>query len=180
MRSIRNLVAAFFGLTFLTALASAITAAVLKGRLPSKGEPEDDEVGLVTIYSGRDFISTSKSFRGGSALTWYGGGTLDLRGATLDPAGAHLAVRAIFGGIRLVVPETWKIEQRMLAIFGGVGDARDSEMVMESGPTLVLDGFALFGGVGIVSEAPDLDREGVSAAPDIVPDVPEVPAPAPA
>lgn len=180
MRPIRNIVAAFVGLTFLTALASAITAAVLKGRMTSKGEPEDDEVGLVTIYSGRDFISTSKSFRGGSALTWYGGGTVDLRGATLDPAGARLTVRAIFGGIRLVIPETWKVEQRLVAIFGGVGDARDTEGAFETGPTLVLDGFALFGGVGIVSEAPDLDREGVSAAPDMVPDVPEVPAPAPA
>jgi len=153
MRPIRNVIAAFFGLTFLTALISAITAAVLKERMLSKGEPEDDEVGLVTIYSGRDFVSTSKSFRGGSALTWYGGGTVDLRQATLDPAGAKLVVRTIFGGFRLVVPETWRVEQRLVAIMGGVGDGRDTTLVDELGPTLVLEGFALFGGVGVVAEA---------------------------
>ena len=180
MRPIRNLIALFFGLTFLTALISAIAAAVLKERLLSQGEPEDDYVALVTIYTGRDFKSTAKAFRGGTALTWYGGGSVDLRGATLDPAGAHLTLRAIFGGLRLVVPETWKIENRMTAIFGGVGDVRDADAAVD-GPTLVLDGFALFGGVGIVSEAPDLDAEAAPAgATDILDFDPDAAAPAPA
>jgi predicted membrane protein len=177
MRAIRNLIGLVFGVTFLTALISAISAAVLKRRLPSRGGELDDEIALVTIYSGLDFTSRAQSFRGGSVLTWYGGGTLDLRDAILDPAGAHLTVRAIFGGFRLVVPETWRVENRMMAIFGGVGDARDSSAVLPDRPTLVLDGLALFGGVGIVSEAPDLDHEIFSTTADIAS---EVPAPAPA
>jgi len=158
MRPIRNLIAAFVGLTLVTAIASAIAALVAKDRLISRGGETDDEIDLVTIYTGRDFSSKAASFRGGSVLTWYGGGTVDLRGGTLDPAGATLKVRTIFGGFRLVVPETWRVEQRLIAMFGGVGDARDSSAVDELGPTLVLEGFALFGGIGIVSEAPDLDR----------------------
>jgi len=39
-----------------------------------------------------------------------------------------------------------------------VGDARNRELVDEMGPTLTIDGFAIFGGVGIVSDAPDMDK----------------------
>lgn len=174
MRVVRTFFGLFIGLTILTAIASAISAAVLKRRLPSQGEESDDEIALVTIYTGRDFTSRAKAFRGGSVLTWYGGGTVDLRCATLDPAGARLTVRAIFGGLRLVVPETWKVEQRAIAIAGGISDTRDEDAVVDEGPSLVLDGFALFGGVGIFSDAPDLDT-------DLATDVAaEVPAPAPA
>jgi hypothetical protein len=182
MRTFRNVIGLFIGLSVLAAIASAVTAMLLKRNVPSRGAEEDDEVALVTIYTGQDFISKSQSFRGGSILTWYGGGSIDLRGATLDPAGATLVARTIFGGFRLVVPETWRVDQRVTAIFGGVGDARDPDKVLPDGPTLVLEGLALFGGIGIVSEAPDLDRAPgtvFETAPDMV-ETPEVPAPAPA
>lgn len=174
MRFLRSILGLFVGLTFLTAIASALGAVVMKRRLPSQGDEADDEIALVTIYSGRDFQSRAKAFRGGSVLTWYGGGTLDLRGANLDPHGARLTVRAIFGGLRLVVPETWRVEQRLTAIFGGIGDARDDDLITADSPVLVLDGFALFGGIGIVSDAPDFDMDRPT---DVAP---EVPSPAPA
>lgn len=174
MRAIRAFLGLFIGLAILTAIASAISAIVLKRWLPSKGEESDDEIALVTIYTGRDFKSTATAFRGGSALTWYGGGTIDLRGATLAPDGARLTARTIFGGLRLVVPETWTVEQHATAIAGGISDTRDEDGVLPGGPILVLDGFALFGGIGIFSDAPDLDfHETIDLAP-------EVSAPAPA
>ncbi|HKB28100.1 MAG TPA: LiaF domain-containing protein [Candidatus Limnocylindrales bacterium] len=174
MRALRSIVGVFLGLTILTAIASAISAAVLKRRLPSHGEETDDDIALVTIYTGRDFKSTATAFRGGSVLTWYGGGTIDLRAATLDPTGARLTARTVFGGLRLVVPETWSVEQRATAIAGGISDTRDQDHVPPGGPTIVLDGFALFGGIGIFSDAPDLDL----ATPLEL--APEVSAPAPA
>lgn len=174
MRALRTIFGLFVGLTFLTAIASALGAAVMKRRLPAQSDESDDEIALATIYSGRDFQSRSRAFRGGSVLTWYGGGTVDLRGATLDPTGARLTVRAIFGGLRLVVPETWQVEHRLTAIVGGIGDARDADAILADRPTLVIDGFALFGGIGIVSDAPDLD---LAAPIDLAP---EVSAPAPA
>ena len=177
MRPVRNLLVGFIGLTLVTAIVSAIAALIAKDRLVSRGGERDDEVDLVSIYTGRDLTSRAAAFRGGSALAWYGGGSLDLRGATLDPAGATLTVRTIFGGFRLVVPETWRVENRLIAIFGGVGDARDASLVDELGPTLVLEGFALFGGIGFVSDAPDLDTE---AGEPMAEAAPEVPAPAPA
>ena len=157
MRPIRTILAVFLGLWLSVALASAIAAIVAKSRLVSRGLEADDEVDLVTIYDGLDFASTAPAFRGGSILCWYGGGSIDLRGATLDPAGARLRVRALFGGLRLVVPETWRVENRITAILGGVGDARDESQVAADGPTLVLEGWAAFGGIGIAADAPDLE-----------------------
>jgi hypothetical protein len=167
MRPIRNLILSFVGLTLLTAIISAITAAVLKERLVSRGDETDDEIDLVTIYTGRDFTSKAPSFRGGSVLTWYGGASIDLREASLDPAGATLNARTIFGGLRLLVPETWNVRSNITAVFGGVGDTRDTSVVDELGPTLTVTGFALFGGVGIQTEPMGATDADPALAPDM-------------
>jgi len=158
MRPILSLFRRLLVLSFLAAIASAIGALLARDRLVSKGGPSDDELDLYAIYDGLDLASTAPALRRASYTAWYGGGTLDLRGATLDPTGATLTVRALFGGFRLVVPPTWRVVLGVRGIFGGVGDARNRELVDEMGPTLTIDGFAIFGGVGIVSDAPDMDK----------------------
>ena len=52
---------------------------------------------------GTSFASTAPSFRGGRVLSWYAGTDVDLRDAKLDPAGAHLEIRTVFAGTRVVV-----------------------------------------------------------------------------
>ena len=180
MRPIRTLIGLFIGLSIVGAIASAISAAVMKRRLVSEGAEPDNELSLVTIYTGRDFASMAPAFRGGSLLTWYGGCSIDFRGATLDPAGATLRIRTLFGGLRLIVPKTWRVENRIRPMFGGVGDARDLDGAPEDGPTLTLEGGAVFGGVGIFADAPDLDaaRTSMDEAEPIVAASMEVPAPA--
>jgi hypothetical protein len=56
-----------------------------------------------------------------------------------------------------VVPVSWRVELATVGVFGGVGDARPRDVIATEGPVLRIDGFAIFGGVGIVSEAPDLE-----------------------
>jgi hypothetical protein len=164
MRAIRSILTLFFGLFLIGGIASAIAAAFAKGRIESHADEVADEFDIVSIYSGNDFASRAGSLRRGSVLSWYGGGSVDLRGATLDPSGATLTARSIFGGIRLVVPETWRIQRDTFAIFGGIGDGRNADAVDESLPVLHLEGFSVFGGIGIVSEAPDLDEKAASQA----------------
>jgi hypothetical protein len=164
MRTIRTLLTLFFGLFLIGGIASAIAAAYAKGRIESRGGENDDEFDVASIFTGQDFVSRAQSLRRGSVLSWYGGGTVDLRGATLDPAGATITARSIFGGIRLVVPETWHIDRDMIAIFGGVGDGRNADRIDPSLPALRLEGFSVFGGIGIVSEAPDLDETAAATA----------------
>jgi hypothetical protein len=159
MRSIGGILRGFLVLSLVAAIASAVAAFVARGRLTSRGGPNDDDLELVAIYNGLDFASTAPALRHVAVTAWYGGGTLDLRGATLDPAGARMTIRAIFGGFRVIVPGTWRVEVGGTGIFGAFGDGRRADLASAEGPSLRLEGFAVFGGVGIVSEAQD--REGV-------------------
>jgi predicted membrane protein len=165
MRLIGRALRALFVVALLGGITSAIAAAFARRQLTGRGEPEDNDLDVVGIYSGMEFKSFAPAFRSATVTAWYGGSTLDLRAATLDPAGATLTVRAIFGGIRLVVPESWPVVVEARGVFGGLGDVRDRSRVDESLPTLTIQGFAVFGGVGIVSEAPDLDGQEWLEAP---------------
>ena len=167
MRVIPTFLRTFIAFTMLAAIASAVAAMVAKGRMTSRGTATDDEVDVVAIYEATTFASTAPALRRASVTTWYGGGTVDLRGATLDPAGARLTVRAVFGGLRLVVPETWRVELKSMGVFGGIGDSRSHDLVDANGPLLTIDGIAIFGGVGIVATAPDLDTAATASPADI-------------
>src|SRR4051794_24204232 len=153
MRTIRSLFAWLIGLSLLGGIASAIAAAVAKTRLVSRGGPNDDEFDLVTIYDGVEFASNATALRRASVLSWYGGATVDLREANLDPRGATIMVRAIFGGIELIVPQTWPVEIEVAGIFGGVADTRERATTESGGPRLTLTGMAVFGGVAVSSRA---------------------------
>jgi hypothetical protein len=99
-----------------------IAAAIEKRRHPSVGDADSDLVALSTIFDGTDLHSTAMAFRGGSSICWYGGQVIDLRGAALAPEGAHLDARCVFGGLQVIVPETWRVDIRSRAIFGGTDD----------------------------------------------------------
>ena len=101
---------------------AAMGLAFAKRRDVAPQEPDADEVDLVASFGPLDYKSTSNAFRGGSVQTWFGGGVVDLRQATLDPMGATIEVNALFGGGNLVVPEEWNVETKIAGI-GGIGDA---------------------------------------------------------
>jgi hypothetical protein len=156
MGRIGRIVRGFVAFVIGSAVASAVTAAVLKGRITSRGRPADDEIELVSIFENRDFTSTAGSLRRVDLTAMFGGGTLDLRLARLAPEGATLSARTVFGGYRVAIPGTWRVEPRALGVLGGFGDSRQRAWVDPNGPLLRIEGFALFGGLGVVSETPDL------------------------
>jgi len=139
------------GLFILTSIGGAIAALIVKQRTPSEGTPESDEVSLVSIFEPLTFTSRATAFRGGSLLCLYGGGDVDLREATLDSTGADLSVRLAFGGGRLIVPDEWIVEMHVLPIIGGVADVRPPRERPADAPKLVVDGFAIFGGLAVDS-----------------------------
>jgi hypothetical protein len=152
-RIIRRILFAFVAIMGI----SAIAATIAKRNVVSSGGPDSDEIRLAAIFDSVDLASRATSFRGGSLLCWFGGGTVDLRGATLDPAGARLTVRAIFGGGLLVVPDDWQVDLQVIGIMGGVGDGRDVRGRPADAPRLIVDGVAFFGGFGISARPPDRD-----------------------
>lgn len=140
----------------------AVAYATAERRRAVPPDPASDELDVVAAFDALELCSTASAFRGGRVSTWFGGGTLDLRGATLAPGGATLRVVAGFGGGNLVVPEGWRVEPAVLGIFGGVGDSRPSgnPAAAEGVPTVRLEGVAMFGGWGISSETSAVGRPG--------------------
>lgn len=134
--------------------AAAVGALNVRRRIVPKDEPDADEVQLVATFEPILFESTASSFSGGKLDLWFGGGIIDLRDATLDPAGARLDVRAMFGGCQLLVPESWIVTTRVMGI-GGAGDGRPKVERPLDAPHLTVEGTALFGGIGIASEISD-------------------------
>jgi hypothetical protein len=134
---------------FMAGFAGA--AAVMKRALPSHGDAESDEVALVAVFDGVELESRATAFRGGSMLAWFGGVAVDLREAQLAP-GAQLSLHALFGGIAIRVPPGWRVGSSVHALGGGVAvdvpEPDDPEA-----PRLVLDGFALLGGIAVGARA---------------------------
>ena len=126
-------------------------AAIVKHVLRSRGDAESDEVALVAIFDGIDLESRASAFRGGSMFAWFGGISVDLRGAKLPSSGAHLDLHALNGGIAIRVPEGWRVRSSLRAVAGGV-ETRVPEPETADAPTLTLDGFAVFGGIAVVAK----------------------------
>ena len=153
--ALRMVVLAFIA----TMVAAMVGAARAKREAPPLPDPADDLIDLHAIFESLEFRSTATAFRGGTLTTWFGGGNLDLRDATLDPMGARLEVRAIFGGGSILVPEDWDVAVRVVGI-GGAGDARPARERSADGPRLEIEGFALFGGFGVMSQLPTRENAG--------------------
>ncbi|MBM2822557.1 MAG: hypothetical protein HW413_1303 [Thermoleophilia bacterium] len=135
----------------------AAAAVVMRRALASRGDSRSDEVALVAIFDGVELNSRATPFRGGSMLAWFGGIAVDLREAKLAPD-AHLSVHAVFGGIAIRVPSGWRIESNVHAVGGGV--AIDTPYTDDDqAPRLVVDGFALFGGVAVGAKAGAVEPE---------------------
>ena len=127
-RLVRLTLLAFVGVT----AVSAVLALQRKRDAPPPPDPDADEIELVAIFDELDFRSEAQAFRGGRVECWFGGGTLDLRGATLHPDGAVLHTQAIFGGGSVIVPSDWVVTTNVVGI-GGAGDAR-GEPFRKPGP----------------------------------------------
>jgi hypothetical protein len=163
MNVVGRTVAVFTGGLMLASIAGAIAARAAKERVERVEDPESDEVRLTAIFEPISFRSSAKNFRGGTVDCWYGGGVIDLRDATLDPAGARLQVRAVFGGGQILVPETWRVTSKVVGI-GGLGDARRPVEHSADAPRLTIEGIAILGGFGVMSEISEAEARGLSEA----------------
>lgn len=167
-RALSLVLLAWFGFV----LFQVITAVRRKTEVPVEPPaPDADDFELVTVFDELDFKSTAHALRHATVETRFGGGVLDLREATLDPAGATLEVTSIFGGGQLIVPETWRVTTAVKGI-GGVGDTRPTRDLPADAPHLTIEGLTMFGGWGISSEparvvAPEAESAEPAAAPTV-------------
>jgi hypothetical protein len=162
MRTITRIFGWVITSVVVASVASALAVAATKRRIVVE-DPEANEIHLVAALEPIRYVSRSTAFRGGSVEAWYGGGIVDLRHAELDPAGARLTIRTVFGGFEVAVPEEWRVVATVQGI-GGVGDNRPHVERAKDAPTLTIDGTALFGGIGIVSVVTEDEERSIGEA----------------
>lgn len=95
----------------------------------------------------------TQQFEGGKVDAVFGSIELDFLDASISSPDrrASLEANAVFGGIEITVPRTWKVIMKGAAVFGGCDDKTVSPRP-EPGfepPTLIITGAAVFGGVEI-------------------------------
>jgi hypothetical protein len=117
------------------------------------GRDPNADFNYTAIFGGGKRRVESKEFRGGSAVAVFGGYNIDLRDAGMAGESATVDVNALFGGIDIRVPDTWKVEVRASAIFGGVEDKTVPPRTTAgvTPPRLIITGFAAFGGIVVKS-----------------------------
>lgn len=104
------------------------------------------------VFGGREVYVDSQNFYGGRTSSLFGGTEYDLRQAGLSQNGAVIDALALFGGCGFKVPPDWTVKNEVTAIFGAFTDKRGSSLnhvVSDPSKTLVIKGFAAFGGVEV-------------------------------
>lgn len=104
------------------------------------------------IFGGREVYVDSQKFLGGKSTSIFGGTEYDLRQTKLSENGAVIDTLTLFGGCGFKVPPDWTVKNEVTAIFGAFTDKRGAslnQIVSDPSKTLVIKGFAAFGGVEV-------------------------------
>lgn len=131
------------------------TAMRLVGMLISRAYEGDttataNDFKLMALLSGRIHDSDAPSLRTGTAVAVMGGIDIDLSRATLDAGGAHIALKAYLGGIRMSVPPDWKVYVDEDLKAGGIEfEATDPDTLPDDAPRLTIEAIARSGGIMI-------------------------------
>jgi predicted membrane protein len=104
-----------------------------------------DTISATAILGEFNRKCTSQQFKGGDVTTILGGGRIDLREASFQTDSVTLDVFAIIGGIEVLVPQDWVVENRVTPILGGCDDA--TRPPKEAVKRLVVRGTTIIGGV---------------------------------
>lgn len=134
----------------LTAVGAALAAKFL---LESHADPETEEIDLVSIFDGKELVSTADPFYGGHVVAMFGGAELDLRKAHPAPTGIRLDATVVMGGLSIVVPEGWRVFYEGRKVLAGFSDATRTT-ADEDVPRITIGGLLAMGGIQVTTKAP--------------------------
>lgn len=93
------------------------------------------------------FTNSSRRFEGGDLAALAGVCVLDLRQAEIEGT-AVIETFAMWGGVEILVPETWTVESRVVPFPGGFSDDTRPPAV-DTGQRLLVKGYAVMGGIEV-------------------------------
>lgn len=115
----------------------------------SSSKSSSDYIQIEAILSGSKKSIHTQNFLGGDISVIMGGAEVNLSKCQIQGK-AVLNLNAIMGGIEIICPPDWKIENNVSAVLGGVTDKRWNLNTNEnSDKVLVLLGSAIMGGIEI-------------------------------
>ena len=79
----------------------------------------------------------------------FGGAELDLRSATLESHEVEINIKAVFGGVNIVVPEDVRVIVDGNGMFGAFNDEAGGRQPPAGSPLVRVTGKAVFGGVNV-------------------------------
>jgi hypothetical protein len=133
-----------------TALAPA-TVALAPAAPASDAEPET----VYAIFGGVDRRGTWTVPRSWRVVATFGGAQLDLREARFPTGVIDLEVRAVFGGVQIIVPPGLAVEVQGTAIMGGFQNVNRAPAHPDpDAPLLRIRGLAFMGGVDVTMRLP--------------------------
>lgn len=98
-------------------------------------------------FSGGKSVVDGDKVTGGDVTAIFGGSDCDLTNAVFEGV-TKLNVNAIFGGVKLILPENVNVKINPTSIFGGTTNNRNSANDA-SAPTVYVNAFSMFGGIKI-------------------------------
>ena len=113
----------------------------------------DGDLNIDVTFGGRKEVVTSKDFKGGTVAVTFAGCELNLTQADFSGPSVVLDFRVSFGGVELIVPTHWEIQNEINPSFGNVEDERTIQTATnnETKKILILRGNCSFGNIEIKS-----------------------------
>ncbi len=104
-------------------------------------------------FGGKKEVVTTKDFRGGTANVSFAGCEINLAQADFIEQTAVIEFQVSFGGVEMIVPSHWEIQNEINPSFGSVGDERTIQTATtnETKKILILRGNCSFGSIEIKS-----------------------------
>ena len=131
--------------------ATASTVALAPPTADVGGAPET----VYAIFGGVDRRGTWNVPRRWRVIAAFGGAQLDLREARFPTGVIDLEVKAVFGGVQIIVPPGLAVEVHGTAIMGGFENVNRAPAHLDpDAPLLRIHGLALMGGVAIMMRLP--------------------------
>jgi predicted membrane protein len=111
----------------------------------------NDEFKVSSIFSGVKRNIITKNLKRGKITTIFGGAEIDMSQADMTSP-SYINIDVAFGGVEIVVPANWTIQNDMQGVFHGVEDKRyNNAVVVDPTKVLVLKGNCAFGGIEVKS-----------------------------
>jgi len=141
------------GIVLFNVLA-VVAAQVAKRRLPTYGDQDSETFALVAAMDGIEFVSRSEALRFGSGTAVMGGMAIDLTEVQSADT-ITLDLKAIMGGIDVLVPAHWRVEMASTSIMGGTENLTDPDTAADDATVLVVDARAYLGGITVRPKSTD-------------------------